>query len=273
MTMRRLLRVLVRDDHGGPLAEFALVIGLLFVVATAFVLARLGQVVARPFGEIPRREKLLNVFAGLANALLNLAALLAVSRISIALAVLVFYTYPAMVAAVSTLLFGEHLDRARWGALAVSLVGLVLVLVGAGQVGGFDPLGVALAFIGGVCQVIYALTARHGFHDPNNLCLVGALEDIAPRTRSQCGKDRIVVLKHRHDDDTNMRTGLHNLSCRLDPVDLGHLQIHQHNIRLQCLRQAHCIGAVRCFADNLHIRLGVHEHLYSFANCVVIFRQ
>jgi drug/metabolite transporter (DMT)-like permease len=145
------------------LVTWRAVIGLLFVVATAFVLARLGQVVARPFGEIPRREKLLNVFAGLANALLNLAALLAVSRISIALAVLVFYTYPAMVAAVSTLLFGEHLDRARWGALAVSLVGLVLVLVGAGQVGGFDPLGVALAFIGGVCQVIYALTARHGF--------------------------------------------------------------------------------------------------------------
>jgi TadE-like protein len=33
MTMRRLLRVLVRDERGGPLAEFALVIGLLFVVA------------------------------------------------------------------------------------------------------------------------------------------------------------------------------------------------------------------------------------------------
>ena len=31
--MRRPLRVLVRDERGGPLAEFALVIGLLFVVA------------------------------------------------------------------------------------------------------------------------------------------------------------------------------------------------------------------------------------------------
>jgi len=31
--MRRTLRVLVRDERGGPLAEFALVIGLLFVVA------------------------------------------------------------------------------------------------------------------------------------------------------------------------------------------------------------------------------------------------
>jgi Flp pilus assembly protein TadG len=33
MTMRRLLNILVRDQRGGPLAEFALVIGLLFVVS------------------------------------------------------------------------------------------------------------------------------------------------------------------------------------------------------------------------------------------------
>jgi hypothetical protein len=32
MTMRRLLNILLRDERGGPLAEFALVIGLLFVV-------------------------------------------------------------------------------------------------------------------------------------------------------------------------------------------------------------------------------------------------
>jgi hypothetical protein len=33
MTMRRPLKLLMRDERGGPLAEFALVIGLLFVVA------------------------------------------------------------------------------------------------------------------------------------------------------------------------------------------------------------------------------------------------
>jgi hypothetical protein len=33
MTMRQPLRFLIRDERGGPLAEFALVIGLLFVVA------------------------------------------------------------------------------------------------------------------------------------------------------------------------------------------------------------------------------------------------
>jgi drug/metabolite transporter (DMT)-like permease len=145
------------------LVTWRAVIGFLFVVGAALILARLGQVVARPFWEIPRREKAMNVFAGLANALLNLTALMALSRISIALTLLVFYTYPAMVAAASTVLFKERLDRARWGALGVSGIGLVLVLIGAGQVGGFDPLGVALAFTGAVCQVVYALSARHGF--------------------------------------------------------------------------------------------------------------
>jgi drug/metabolite transporter (DMT)-like permease len=138
-------------------------IGGLFVVAVALVLARLGQVVARPWREIPPRQRLTNVAAGLLNGVLNFAALLAVSRISIALTVLVFYTYPAMVAVVSTIFFGERLDRTRWAALGISLVGLVLVLIGAGQIGELDALGVALAFIGAVCQVVYALSAKHGF--------------------------------------------------------------------------------------------------------------
>ena len=83
----------------------------------------------------------MNVFAGLTNAALNLTVLVAITRISIGLALLVFYTYPAMVAVVSTLLFKERLDGTRWAALGLSLVGLVLVLVGAGQVGELDPFG------------------------------------------------------------------------------------------------------------------------------------
>jgi drug/metabolite transporter (DMT)-like permease len=138
-------------------------IGGLFVAGLAVVLARLGQVVARPLHEIPRRHRLMNVAAGLLNAVLNLAALVALTRISVALTLLVFYTYPAMVAVVSTVFFHARLDGTRWAALGISLVGLVLVLIGAGQIGGLDPLGVGLAFVGALCQVAYALTAKHGF--------------------------------------------------------------------------------------------------------------
>lgn len=138
-------------------------IGLLFVVGAAFVLARRGQLVARPLSEIPRRHQALNVVAGLAGGLLNLMVLIAITRISITLALLVFYTYPAMVALVSTVFFKERLDATRWAALVVSLVGLVLVIIGAGSVGAFDLVGVGLAFAGALCQVAYALLARHGF--------------------------------------------------------------------------------------------------------------
>jgi drug/metabolite transporter (DMT)-like permease len=145
------------------LVTWRAVIGGLVVVVLAAVMARMGQVVARRWSDIPRRHKLMNVGAGLINAALNLTVLAAITRISIGLALLVFYTYPAMIAVVSTLFFGERLDRARWAALGVSLVGLILVLVGAGQVGELDPLGVGLAFLGALCQVAYALSARHGF--------------------------------------------------------------------------------------------------------------
>ena len=145
------------------LVTWRAVIGGLFVVGVALVLARMGQRVARPLAEIPRRQRVASVAAGLANATLNLTALVAITRISIALTVLVFYTYPAIIAVVSTMFFGERLDRLRWAALGVSIVGLVLVLAGAGQVGGFDPLGVALAFLAAIAQVVYALLARYGF--------------------------------------------------------------------------------------------------------------
>jgi drug/metabolite transporter (DMT)-like permease len=161
----------------GPTARFAfeagvdeltlvlwrVVVGGLFVLGAAVVLGRLGQVVARPFREIPRRHQLMLGVAGLTNAALNLAVLMAISRISIALALLVFYTYPALVALVSTAFFGERLDALRWSALGVSLFGLALVVIGAGEVGQLDLVGVGLAFIGALCQVVYALLARHGF--------------------------------------------------------------------------------------------------------------
>jgi drug/metabolite transporter (DMT)-like permease len=145
------------------LVLWRVVVGGLFVLGTAVVLGRLGQVVARPFREIPRRHRLMLGVAGLTNAALNLAVLMAINRISIALALLVFYTYPALVALVSTAFFGERLDALRWTALGVSLFGLALVVIGAGEVGQLDLVGVGLAFIGALCQVVYALSARHGF--------------------------------------------------------------------------------------------------------------
>jgi drug/metabolite transporter (DMT)-like permease len=140
--------------------------GLGAAVMTLFVVAGAAAGVARPIGlgALPRRDRAFIVAAAVANTVLNFSVFVAFGRISIALALLVFYLYPAIVAVVSVAWFGERLDRARWLALGVSLAGLVLVLAGTpGGIGEIDPLGIGLAFVGALAQVFYVLSARYGF--------------------------------------------------------------------------------------------------------------
>jgi len=122
-----------------------------------------GQHPVRRLRELPVPDRWFVACAAVANAALNLAMFIAFLRISIGLALLVFYTYPAFVALASTLWFGERLDRTRWTALALALLGMVLVVAGAGQIGGLDPLGIGLAFGAGQAQAFYVMAARHGF--------------------------------------------------------------------------------------------------------------
>ena len=113
---------------------------------------------------LPRRQKWMLVAAAISNTALNLAIFVAFLRISIALALLLFYLYPAYVALAGVLWFGERLDRVRWAALVVSLAGVVLVVGGGASLGSVDLLGVGLAVFSGVVQAIYVLMARHGFN-------------------------------------------------------------------------------------------------------------
>ena len=135
-------------------------------VMTLFVAARAVAGGARPvpLRALPVRDRAFIAAAAVANTLLNFSVFVAFERITIALALLVFYLYPAIVAVVSAVRFGERLDRLRWAALGLSLTGLVLVLAGdAGGIGRVDGLGIGLAFVGAVAQVFYVLAARYGF--------------------------------------------------------------------------------------------------------------
>ena len=161
----------------GPLSRFAEDAGVasLTLVAWRAALGAMMMVgfvgalwvtgVARPvrFGALPARDRWFMLAAAVANTALNLSVFIAFTRISIALALLVFYLYPALVAIVSVTWFGERLDRLRWLALGLSFIGLVLLVAGAGGIGQVDALGVGLAFLGGLAQVFFVLAARHGF--------------------------------------------------------------------------------------------------------------
>jgi drug/metabolite transporter, DME family len=123
----------------------------------------LGRRPLRSLRSLGARDRWSMLGAGVANTVLNLAVFVAFGRISIALALLVFYLYPALVATASVAWFGDRLDPIRWAALVTSLVGTVLVVAGAGSLGQVDLIGVGLAFLAALAQAVYVLSARHGF--------------------------------------------------------------------------------------------------------------
>jgi drug/metabolite transporter, DME family len=135
------------------------IVVLIFLASRAAAGVRLW----RPWADLPKRDRLLMSMAAPTNAALNLAMFVAFVRIGIALSLLIFYIYPAVVALASVAWFGERLDRLRWAALGISITGVVLVVAGAGDLGSLDSLGIGLAFIAALAQTFYALAAHHGF--------------------------------------------------------------------------------------------------------------
>lgn len=165
-----MLGVLSRNAYELGLTPFAFVAwraGVGAVATGAFVawgLRRGGRLVGWRTLD-PRGRAALGV-AGLMGAMLNLGMFLAFARIPVAIALLCFYLYPALVAGASSLLGWERLDRPRVVALVVALAGMVAVVVGgpnAGTAGGLDPVGVALALSAALSQAVFVLVSRHGY--------------------------------------------------------------------------------------------------------------
>jgi drug/metabolite transporter (DMT)-like permease len=154
------------DDAGvRPLALVAWRAGLGATVVLLLIGALrliLGRSPLRP-RDIPAPQRWFVVAGAGANLVLNLAMFVAFVRIEIGLSLLIFYLYPALVAAASVLWFDERLDAVRWSALGISLLGLVLTLAGAGGPGRLDPLGIGLSLLAAFAQAFYVLAARHGF--------------------------------------------------------------------------------------------------------------
>jgi len=159
---------IARIANGAGVSSLALVtwragVGAIVVLVFVAVRAAASSGLWSPWRELPLRDRLLISLAAFTNAALNLGMFVAFLRIGIALALLIFYIYPALVALASVIWFGERLDRLRWAALGISMSGVVLVIAGAGDLGSLDALGIGLAFIGALAQTFYALAAHHGF--------------------------------------------------------------------------------------------------------------
>ena len=127
---------------------------------------------------LPPRDALIALALGLVLGFQTYGLLGAVGFISVSLTVLIFYTYPILVAVTNRVLFGEPITPTRAIAMAVTFAGLVLALLGAGgtegEGAGADWRGIALAAMGAL-----TLTA----------CFVGTGHYLA-------GRDNRVVMLH-----------------------------------------------------------------------------
>jgi drug/metabolite transporter (DMT)-like permease len=110
-----------------------------------------------------RSARLALALAVLLAAGLNLSMFLAFDRTTVALALLGFYTYPALVAGASGFLGREPLDATRVVALVLALAGMVAVVLGGlgttEQVR-VDAIGIGLGLFAAVLQTTFVLTSR-----------------------------------------------------------------------------------------------------------------
>jgi drug/metabolite transporter, DME family len=163
----------------GPLARFAYDAGFdpfsfvawraafgLVVVAlvVSWRLTRGGRLI-NPL-DLPRRDRIGLAAVSLAGLCLNVAMFYAFGLAPIALVLLAFYTYPAIVAVVAVALGHERLDGGRVVALTLALGGMVLVVAGgldprAGLV--IHPLGIGLAVLAACFQTVFVTVSRGRF--------------------------------------------------------------------------------------------------------------
>ena len=163
----------------GPVARFAYdagldpmsfvawraIFGFLVIATVVAIRAARGNAVRNPL-RLTRRDGVSLLAVGLSGLCLNTAMFFAFDLTSIAVALLAFYTYPALVAAVAAALGHERLDGTRLTALTLALVGMVLVVGGGLASGGavtVHPLGVVLGLGAAAGQTVFVTLSRSHF--------------------------------------------------------------------------------------------------------------
>jgi drug/metabolite transporter (DMT)-like permease len=164
----------------GPLSRFAYDAGMeptAFVAWRALIgFAGLGAFVAwrvrrgatrlARWGDLSTRARTTMLVAALAGTVLNLCMFIAFDRITVALALLGFYTYPAMVAAFSVASGRERIDGRRAVALGLALAGMIAVVASQLDPAAgirLDALGIGLALGAAVSQALFVIIGRSGY--------------------------------------------------------------------------------------------------------------
>ena len=163
----------------GPLSRFGAQAGVegvaftawraaLGMSALALLIALRGRIGASAAAvrALPGPGRASLAIAALASVVLNVSMFTAFGRIPIALTLMLFYTYPAMVAVVDVRLGHERVTPMRLLALGLATAGVIGVLAGgfdASTGGTPDPLGVGLGLLAAASQVVFITMSRTGY--------------------------------------------------------------------------------------------------------------
>jgi len=175
-----LLVVLAASGFGvlGPLARFAYeagfdpvsfvawraIFGVLVIVLVVLWRRTRGVAIVNP-ARLPRTDAVSLLVAGLSGLTLNIAMFAAFGLGSIAVVLLAFYVYPALVAALAVALGHERLDGTRGLALGLALGGVALVVLGGLDPGGvpIQPLAIVLGLGAAGFQTVFVTLGRGHF--------------------------------------------------------------------------------------------------------------
>ncbi|HET7471776.1 MAG TPA: DMT family transporter [Candidatus Limnocylindrales bacterium] len=162
-----LLGVLSRFSYDAGLDPVSFVawralFGLVVIAVVVAIRLRRGVAIV-DLRRLPARDALGLFAVALAGLGLNVAMFVAFDLAAIAVVLLAFYTYPALVAAVEISRGHERLDAVASAALLLALAGMVLVVGGglsSDPATSVHPLGIALGLAGGVCQTAFVILSR-----------------------------------------------------------------------------------------------------------------
>ncbi|HET7030643.1 MAG TPA: DMT family transporter [Candidatus Limnocylindrales bacterium] len=145
-----------------PFIAWRGVFGFVVVLIVIAARARSGVRIVDP-RSLSRADQVSLAVVGLSAIGLNLGMFLGFGVASIAIVLLAFYTYPALVALVAVGLGHERLDTMGWTALALAVGGMVLVVAGgpaAGDASALQPIGLLLGLAAAGCQVVFVTASR-----------------------------------------------------------------------------------------------------------------
>src|SRR5689334_7400142 len=75
---------------------------------------------------------------------------------------------------------------------------------------------------------------------------------------------------HRKNNDARLRGPLHDLSRRLNTVEVRHGNIHDDNVRISLHRLAYCLISIGCLSDNTDVGLPLEREPQPFTHDRVI---